>query len=42
MSNIMDKSFILENITPPILCEIGYEMYPAGYITFPSLWHYKN
>ena len=41
MSNIMDKTFILENITPPVFRD-GKEIHPPGYIIFPSLRHYKN
>ena len=37
----MDKTFILENITPPVFKD-GKEFHPPGYIIFPSLWHYKK
>ena len=37
MVHKMHNTFTL-NITPPILCEMGYEMYPADYITFSSFW----
>ena len=38
----MHGTFTLENITPPVFCEMGYEMFPAGYIVFSSLWKYKK
>ena len=41
MSNIMDRSFTLKNITPPAFMD-GYEVLPAGYITFSSYWDYKK
>ena len=49
MSNIMvSKSFekeslrfVLHNVTSPIMQD-GYEMFPAGYISFPSFWDYKK
>ena len=41
MSNKMEKTFILENITPPVFRD-GKEIVPPGYIIFPSLWHYKK
>ena len=49
MSNIMvSKSFqkesvrfVLDNVTSPIMQD-GYEMFPAGYISFPSFWDYKK
>ena len=41
MVNKMEKSFILENITPPVFKD-GKEYRPPGYIIFPSLWHYKK
>ena len=37
----MDKTFILENITPPDF-RGGKEIKPPGYLVFPSLWHYKK
>ena len=51
MSNIMERNlfakqnstcFTLENVTPPILCDMGYEMYPAGYLSFPCYGCYKK
>ena len=33
--------FILDNVTSPIMQD-GYEMFPAGYISFPSFWDYKK
>ena len=33
--------FFLDNVTFPITQD-GYEMFPAGYITFPSFWDYKK
>ena len=49
MSNIMERKsfvkiprrFILDKVTSPIKHE-GYEVYPAGYISFPSYWCYKK
>ena len=49
MSNIMvSKSFqkesvrfVLHNVTSPIMQD-GYELFPAGYISFPSFWDYKK
>ena len=49
MSNIMvSKSFqkesvrfVLDNVTSPITQD-GYELFPAGYISFPSFWDYKK
>ena len=49
MSNIMVSNsfqkesyrFVLDNVTFPIT-EDGYEMFPAGYILFPSFWDYKK
>ena len=49
MSNIMfSKSFqkksarfVLHNVTSPIMQD-GYEMFPAGYISFPSFRDYKK
>ena len=35
------RRFILDNVTPPIKYE-GYEMYPAGYTSFPTYWCYKK
>ena len=37
----MEKTFILENITPPVFKE-GTEIKPPGYILFPFLWQYKK
>ena len=42
MCNKMHNTFTLKDITPPILCEMGYEVYPAGYIIFSSFWQYKK
>ena len=33
--------FILDNVTSPIMQD-GYEMFPAGFISFPSFWDYKK
>ena len=33
--------FVLHNVTSPIMQD-GYEMFPAGYISFPSFWDYKK
>ena len=33
--------FVLDNVTFPITQD-GYEMFPAGYITFPSFWDCKK
>ena len=49
MSNIMERKsfvknprrFILDKVTSPIKHE-GYEVYPMGYISFPSYWCYKK
>ena len=49
MSNIMvSKSFqkesvrfVLHNVTSPIMQD-GYELFPAGYISFTSFWDYKK
>ena len=49
MCNIMvNKSFqkesvrfVLHNVTSPIMQD-GYELFPAGYISFPSFWDYKK
>ena len=49
MFNIMDSKsfqkesvrFILHNVTFPIMQD-GYELFPAGYISFPSFWDYKK
>ena len=49
MTNIMvSKSFqkesvrfVLHNVTSPIMQD-GYEMFSAGYISFPSFWDYKK
>ena len=49
MTNIMvSKSFqkesvrfVLHNVTSPIMQD-GYELFPAGYISFPSFWDYKK
>ena len=37
----MEKTFILENITPPVFRD-GKEFHPPGYIVFSSLRQYKN
>ena len=37
----ISRRFILDKVTSPIKHE-GYEMYPAGYITFPSYWCSKK
>ena len=31
--------FVLHNVTSPTMQD-GYEMFPAGYISFPSFWDY--
>ena len=49
MSNIMESKsfqkeserFVLDKVTSPITQD-GYEMFPAGYISFPSFWDYKK
>ena len=49
MTNIMERKsfeketprFILDKVTSPIKHE-GYEIYPAGYITFPCYGCYKK
>ena len=33
--------FVLHNVTSSIMQE-GYELFPAGYISFPSFWDYKK
>ena len=33
--------FVLHNVTSPIMQD-GYELFPAGYISFPSFWDYKK
>ena len=33
--------FVLHNVTSPIMQD-GYELFPAGYISFPSFWEYKK
>ena len=33
--------FVLHNVTSPIMQD-GYELFPAGYIPFPSFWDYKK
>ena len=33
--------FVLNNVTSPIVQD-GYELFPAGYISFPSFWDYKK
>ena len=45
MSNKMQETFKLENITSPICTDDGfgeYEIVPAGYIIFTSYWQYKK
>ena len=45
MSNKMQETFKLENITSPIYTDDGfgeYEIVPAGYITFSSFCQYKK
>ena len=33
--------FVLHNVTSPIMQD-GYELFPAGYISFPSFCDYKK
>ena len=33
--------FVLHNVTSPIMQD-GYELFPAGYISFTSFWDYKK
>ena len=33
--------FVLNNVPSPIMQD-GYELFPAGYISFPSFWDYKK
>ena len=33
--------FVLHNVTSPIMQD-GYELFSAGYISFPSFWDYKK
>ena len=35
------ERFILHNVTSPIM-EGGYELFPAGYISFPSFGDHKK
>ena len=35
------ERFILHNVTSPIM-DGGYELFPAGYISFPSFGDYKK
>ena len=49
MFNIMESKsfqkesvrFVIDKVTSPIMQD-GYEMFPAGYISFPSFWDYKK
>ena len=49
MCNIMDSKsfqmgsvrFVLHNVTSPLMQD-GYEVLPAGYISFSSFWDYKK
>ena len=49
MFNVMESKsfqkefvrFVLDKVTCPIMQD-GYEMFPAGYISFPSFWDIRR